>query len=419
MSFTPTIPTARHTTVTDPRALSTINHVRSWYVIHACEQARDAGELIDGQIAVGMKPYLIPGLYASGAAGAATHAASGGLLTAWNEVREWRKLLTAPELAAFELVHAHTFAAGMAAVRSCPLVVYDIRNFIESQAVAARGASEVTWLARSFRVAEQFVIARAGAVVVHTYAEFQGVRERGAGEANVFQVPHPLAHDWVELLQHKRPCPRETSEHAEGPAFFAPDVCLREQDAEALPQHAIELLEAFALVSTDVPGARLFVQADAACVQALFEKASSLGVAASVHALNEEDKEQALAQADVIVAVPSENAENTVLTGLLKRRAVLAADIPAARDASADGRGVLWFCRGEVRDLARRAAFLARNPDFRTSLVEAGRKHLLETRTPEAVARRYDVVYRHAWARRRSSVSSPPGMTLQPLTASS
>ena len=420
MSFTPTIPTARHTTLIDPRPAGTANHVRSWYVIHACEQAGEASELIDGQIALGMRPYLIPGIQGSGAAGAATQAPSGGLLTAWNEVREWRKLLTAPELAAFELVHAHTFAAGMAAVRSCPLVVYDIREFVESQAGAGRGNNnEATWLARSFRVAEQFVIARAGAVVVHTSAELEGVRERGAGEANVFQIPNPLPHDWVELLQHKRPCPRETSDPAEGPAFFAPDVCLREQDADALPQHAIELLEAFAMVSTEVPGVRLFVQADAACVQPLYEKASSLGVAASVHALSEGDREQALAQADVIVAVPSENAENTVLTGLLKRRAVLAADIPGARDASADGRGVLWFCRGEIRDLARRAAFLARNPDFRTSLAEAGRKHLLETRTPEAVACRYDAVYRHAWSRRRSSAASPPGMKLQPLTASS
>ena len=71
---------------------------------------------------------------------------------------------------------------------------------------------------------------------------------------------------------------------------------------------------------------------------------------------------------------------------------------------------------GLISDFRTSAAFLARNPDFRVALAEAGRRHLLNTRTPEAVARRYDAIYRHAWERRRTG-SSATGMNLQPLTA--
>lgn len=396
-------------------------HIRAWCVVHACSRAHDVTQLVDGQRAVGMRPYLLAGMASSpelrlvGSPPALPpHAHSGSLLTAWNEVREWRKLLMAPDVSAFELIHAHVFPAGMAAVRNCPAVVYDIRSFIESRA-NARPGNEFTWLARSFRVAEQFVLARAGAVVVHSHAMREGALERGALPENLFQIPDPLDADWTELLRQRRVYARQGA-NAEDVTFFAPDVCLREEDGDALTADAVHLLEAFAMTSREVAGARLFIQADSICIQPLFEKASALGVAANVHAIGSGDRERAIAEADVIIAVSSEQAEITVLTGLLKGRAVLAADVPPTRDASSDGRGVLWFHHGDVRDLASRAAFLARNPDFRVALAEAGRKHLLESRTSEVVARRYDSLYRHAWERRRSG-ASPGGMYLQPLTA--
>jgi hypothetical protein len=391
-------------------------------VVHACDSADEVPRLIDAQRAIGMKPYLL----AAGRTGALAEVnassglnqrtASGSLLTAWNEVREWRKLLTDPSLSAFELVHAHNFAAGMAAVRNCPVVVYDIDSFVESRATMER-PGEFTWLARSFRVAEQFVIGRAGAIVVHSHCERDGVLERGGLQENLFQLPAPLDPDWVELLRYRKSAARDTGDPAEGVGFFAPDVCLREEDGDALPPDAIQLLEAFALLRAEIQSARLFVQADSGCVQPLFDKARALGITSNVHAISAEDHEHALAEADVIIAVASAQAENTVLTGLLKGRAVLAADAPPARDASPEGRGVLWFRSGDLRDLAHRATFLARNPDLRAALAESGRRHLLETRAPEAVGRQYDVVYRHAFSRRRPGASAGTGMNLQPLVA--
>ncbi len=393
-------------------------HVRTWCVAHACNSALEVMQLVEGQAAVGMKPYVLAGdgsVPLSGRQAIVSPGHSGSLLTAWNEVREWRKLLVEPDVAAFELVHAHAFPAGMAAVRNCPIVVYDIHSFVESKA-GGRAGNEFTWLARSFRVAEQFVIARAGAVVVHSHSMRQGALERGAGEENLFQLPEPLDSAGIESLGRSRIATSIERESDEGVTFFAPDACVRlEDDPKPLPGDAVQLLEAFAILSGELPEARLFVQADAECVQPLYEKATALGVAGRVYAATSQDRERALAEADAVIALSTTNAESTVLMGLLNHRAVLAADIPAARDASAEGCGVLWYRLGDMADLARRAAFLARNPDFRIALTRAGRKHLLETRTPEAVARRYHSIYRRAWDRRRTGTSST-GMNLQPLT---
>src|SRR5437763_141320 len=61
-------------------------------------------------------------------------------------------------------------------------------------------ASPSAGLSRSLRVAEQFVRARAGAVVVHTAERRTGALERGAEPDNVFLLPqgdHRLAEDEI------------------------------------------------------------------------------------------------------------------------------------------------------------------------------------------------------------------------------
>ena len=52
--------------------------------------------------------------------------------TAWGQVPRWREvLLSAQKEASCEVVHAHTFTAGMAAVRNFHCVVYELEDFIE------------------------------------------------------------------------------------------------------------------------------------------------------------------------------------------------------------------------------------------------------------------------------------------------
>jgi hypothetical protein len=145
-----------------------------WRVIHACEYARDVLPVVEGQVAAGMRPYIVT----PQGAGTAEMYLSGGnqdeprtlsLLRSWQDVRNWRKsLLDCEPETSSDLVHAHCFAAGMAAVRSCSCVVYDLGACIEEMAISAELCESSSWMARSFRVAEQFVLTRAAAVIVHS-----------------------------------------------------------------------------------------------------------------------------------------------------------------------------------------------------------------------------------------------------------
>src|ERR1043166_3732657 len=173
-------------------------HTKVWRVIHACEYARDVLPVVEGQVAIGMRPFIVT----PQGAGSAELYLSGGnhdqprslsLLRSWQDVRNWRKSLLdcAPETTS-DIVHAHCFAAGMAAVRNCSCVVYDLNACIEEMAIAARLCEPGSWMGRSFRVAEQFVLSRAAAVIVHSQGMKQAAIERGTPLENIFLVPDPL-----------------------------------------------------------------------------------------------------------------------------------------------------------------------------------------------------------------------------------
>jgi hypothetical protein len=112
-----------------------------------------------------------------------------------------------------------------------------------------------------------------------------------------------------------------------------------------------------------------------------------------------------MAAAHIVVAgTPDHDGPNeTASSALSHGRALLAADVPQNREVTPQGRGCLWYRAGDDRDLAARAAFLARNRDFRAALGVSGRDHVHATCGPVAVARKYDEVYRHAYQRRRDS----------------
>ena len=173
--------------------------VHPWNVVHACTQVRDILPLIDVQVSAGMRPYLVtphgsgtPDLYLRGEE-ESTQPAS--LLTAWNDVRQWRRsLLEADPDQSAEIVHAHSFASGMAAVRNFSAVVYDLHGCVEELAIGAGQCEAGSWLARSFRVAEQFILARACAIITHSSVMRDAVLARGASKENVFMVLLPV--DW-------------------------------------------------------------------------------------------------------------------------------------------------------------------------------------------------------------------------------
>src|SRR3954464_10211822 len=105
--------------VQEPRQILGVKReVRAWEVVHACDFARDIADVVEAQINAGMRPYLLT-------VGADT-AAKTAILQGWQDVRRWKKAFdesgahTTPQL-----IHAHSFSSGMAAVRMGACLVYD------------------------------------------------------------------------------------------------------------------------------------------------------------------------------------------------------------------------------------------------------------------------------------------------------
>ena len=191
---------------------SAMRAIRSWRVLHTCERAAPIASLLEIQVAAGMRPSLLlpDGLVHPHNWGEepGENAERKSLLGAWQDVRHWRRsILEADPHHLCELVHAHTFSSGLAAVRNCPAVVYDLTGFVEEVANAIGQPEGYSWLGRSFRVAEQFVLARAGAIIVHTREVYMGALRRGVAQENIFiieplQAPAATAEKYDAAYRH-------------------------------------------------------------------------------------------------------------------------------------------------------------------------------------------------------------------------
>jgi glycosyltransferase involved in cell wall biosynthesis len=387
-----------------------------WRVIHACEYARDVLPVVEGQVAVGMRPYIVTPqgagtaeLYLSGRKQDQPRALS--LLRSWQDVRNWRKSLLdcTPETSS-DIVHSHCFAAGMAAVRNCSCVVYDLGACIEEMAMAAELCESGSWMARSFRVAEQFVLTRAAAVIVHSEGLKQAAIERGAPPESIFPIPQPINMDDESLasLPDEDFLTRRFGLSPNAVSFFVPQFA--PEDTEELSAAAISMLEGFALASNGLPQFDLLLDAPESVRKAVNEHASRLGVSSHVALVHPFDVPAAMQSAHVIVAtgeVPEDPAtarlpNEICLKSLWQGKTLLAADVPRNRDASPEGCGCLWFEAGNPRDLGYRMAFLGRKPEFRAALAAAGRMYIFETRSSAAVGKMYDEAYRYAASKRKS-----------------
>nr|MDP9267122.1 glycosyltransferase [Acidobacteriota bacterium] len=335
------------------------NGTRPWSVMHATEHVRGVIELAEAQRDLGMHPVLVtPQGHGSIELYLRTPPLEEGgvsLLSIWQEVRQWRKSLAdCAGAAAMEIVHAHCFAAGMSGVRNWPVVVYDLRDCVEHDADPSQ-----QWLARSLRVAEQFVLTRAQAVVVHRPSRRATARERGTAEEHIFVVPDPIAGleyanggsasgeyangDWLR------------GEYANGAlphgavTFFAPGLHLNDVHTADLDFDLV--LSAFAQVLSEVenpgmenPGVQnivLLLEGDPAAA-ALRDKLAAAGISRAVRLVTPQQRARALHSADVVLTATAlteaNNAPNPAgLEAMRAGRAVLAADTTANRDLSPEG----------------------------------------------------------------------------------
>jgi hypothetical protein len=405
--------------------VSRVGRTKVWRVIHACEYARDVLPVVEGQVAVGMRPFIVTPqgagtaeLYLSG--GNQDQPRSLSLLRSWQDVRNWRKSLLdcAPETTS-DLVHAHCFAAGMAAVRSCSCVVYDLGACIEEMAIPAGLCESGSWMGRSFRVAEQFVLSRAAAVIVHSLGLKEAALERGAPPDAVFLVPEPISEDNEPpaLSQDFDFLTRRFGFAPDSVSFFVPQFALQEQLSPA----AISVLEGFALASNELPQFNLLLEAPETARRAINEHAARLGISPHVALVHQFDVPATMESAHVVVAmgelpadpVAARQPNEICLKSLWQGNTLLAADVPRNRDASPEGRGCLWFEADNPRDLGYRMAFVGRKPDFRAALGAAGRMYIYETRNSAAIGQQYDEAYRFAATRKKVSGVGPNMIRLE------
>lgn len=388
--------------------------MRAWRVIHACETTERIANIAEVQRSAGMRPVVVtpdgpvPIERLTAVDGSPSRAS---LLHAWQNVRQWRRvLMDADPMSASDLVHAHSFSCGMAAVRNCPTVVYELHTFVEDLAPRDEAAAEsATWLWRSFRVAEQFVLTRAAAIVVPYQSVRQGVIERGAGPEHIFVVPEALD------LEPSKQVFAEAD--ATGPiTFFAPDLCAGVDGSNAPTPELESLLHAFAGARRSCHGVALVLNAPEEARTAIQSRITAIGLNDCVALVSQKDCLSAAAEAQVIIATGN-SGHGTALNAFLHTKVLVAADVAQNRDISPDGQGCLWFRSDDPLELARQMTFVASNPDLRRSLVHAGRQHLEQTRSAAVVAVKYDQVYRHAIARRRTGNLQTPAAQLQPLAA--
>ena len=367
--------------------------VKAWRVLHACERADSSRLLAEAQSAVGMKPQVLAREFWN-----PQPSSSPSLMTAWHDVRDWRHALNEAEaLTSLQVVHAHSFPAAMAAVRGNLPSICDFSQTLEEITAANTGSNAGPWLLRSFRVAEQFVLSRASAVVVHAKSMRDIACDRGATIDNAFVVPDPFVfnpdpvpdRDWAAL-------------HGIDLGYDAVLFAL------PVPDGIESTLHAFADILVEIEHAVLLFELGTLDRHNLLSLARELGVADNIRCISANEHEQASACAEVIVVPsPAEDSNHKVnqamLWAMANGKAVVAADVASNRECSPDGTGVIWYQAGDKRDLAHRTAFVARNPEFARSLGESGRLYLRGTRSPNIIARRYDDIYKHAQSRRRDN----------------
>lgn len=386
--------------------------VYPWRVVHACEQARDVLPVVESQLTVGMRPFIVT---ARGSGAACKYYRSpkekietASLLQAWSDVRTWKRLLidSDPERTA-EVLHAHSFAAGMAGVRADASLVYDVHP--SSGSVATEDKS---WLGRSFRVAEHFVLTSAGAVVVHSEHAWQECTQAGVEETNLFYIPNPVDAGWLESIPDRRWLEQRIGADGGTTIFFVPGF----SSGRALEPQISALLRAFAFAHAENENVRLLFlhDKDTAAVR---QHAEVQKVRHVIHVLRQAERDLIFASCDVVVVLESSDDDGQALKSIeaLARGRALLVSADENRSRSIPAKSCLWFRPEEPREFGYRMAFLARNPDICRIISSNGQRTIAGTRSPEVVGRLYDQVYTRVASRKKQKDNKSNDVQLVPL----
>ncbi len=381
-----------------------------WKALHACNTYESVGAIVDAQSSSGMFPEVVT---PSRAPRVPTERS---LVGSWRSVRRWRRTLReCPTAAGCELVHAHCFAAGMAAVRAFPTVVYELEQFLEDES-GHPAWGERPHSARILKSAEWFTLSRSAAIVVRTQSVRRELLRRGAAAEHVFVIPHPLP---TAETESPRILPLRKYESGDDAFTIFSTLNVGTGWQGWLRQ----LLAAAQSASLKLPNLALHLEVDQLLQREAWRLLTSFGCGIQVRLLDGLAAAHALSRCSLVVAgaarrpgtTPVENA--LALAALRASKPLLAADLDCNRDVSANGSGCIWFAPGDAADLSRRMVFLASDAAFRYALVASGARYLRETRAAARIAEQYDAVYWHALVRRRSGKWQTPTVIWQPSHA--
>jgi Glycosyl transferase 4-like domain len=392
--------------------LSPCKQVFPWKVIHACEQVRDVLNVVESQLAVGMRPFLVtPTSFGSGLSYLRCPIKEKpkpiSLLQAWSDVRNWKRLLVECDSQNDgEILHAHGFAAGMAAVRSDAAVVYDLQQLIDQIATEDR-----SWLRRSFQAAEQFVLTRAAAVVVHSNELRQECLRRGIAQDDLFLIPRPLDSGWLESVPDRRWIEQRTGAGPGATIFFVPELTAKGPERD---RQLSRIIKGLIFAHGENNNVKLLFL-DNGDAEAIHGRLQTEKLRDLVQVLPETKRDLIFASCDVVILCggSNHNFEVSLFAEALARGRALLAASKSNLDDEVPATSCLWF-RSEEQ-LGYQMAFLARNPDLCRVMATKGWRYLASTRSPQAIGRSYDEVYNHVAVKRKQKETKSKDLRLVPL----
>jgi hypothetical protein len=373
--------------VASPTTTPTIRQ-KKWDVIHACDNARQVADVLDAQATANIRAYVL----------SRPHRAGDSLLHSWNEVRKWRAQLDEhagdlPFDSAGMIVHAHLFTAGMAAIRGDVPTVYDVDRFLDQSPDSANRS----WLARSFRAAEQFLLAQSAAIIVHRSEMKKAVLARGVHEERLFYIPAaaPIMPDTsaAETLRFRL---------AIAPGEFT--IFCEYMDAPI----AAALL-AYRSAGNEL---RVLLSESASAQMAVLPHENGDPLSQVCVSISGDHHDAAISAADLVIAADEESLSTAMVFG----KPSLALDSEHTRALTPDGAGVVWCDPGDAADRARRLAHLLRERNFRKALADSARRYICERRSLERVGKMYEEVYCFASQAKKQKKDVPPNGSLVPAT---
>ena len=402
------------------------SQAHTWQVLHACDAYERISPVVEAESESGMLPTVVTTGGPLLSAAPPTAAAQISLLRVWNGVRNWRRVLL-DNVGNCELVHAHCFAAGMAAVRNFPRVVYEIDRFVEDE--PNRAAHGRSWLARSFQAAEQFVISRAAAVVARTPSLRQELIRRGAAEEHIFVIPRPVAlpeplsADYLAIDSDPTwsGWRQRSGSNSAGTETFS--VLSSAMTGSNWQRWLKDLAGALHSASRHTGKLMFYLEAEDDLRREALRQVEDARPIFEIQVVDQWAAAKVLPACSLVIAGAAAQAGGTpvenplALAALLAGKPLLAADLPCNRDVTPSGRGCLWFKPANAADLERRLLFLVSDPGLCAALGASGARFIRETRSPLRIAEQYDAVYRYAMQRRRSGKLQTPAVRWQPSQA--